>query len=48
MVGRGEVTDAAWEQIAALLPPNGRRGGQWQDHRSVINGILWKLRTGAQ
>lgn len=47
MVGRGELTDAAWEQIAPLLPGNGRRGGQWQEHRRVINGILWKLRTGA-
>ena len=47
MVGRGEVMDAAWEQSAALLPPNGRRGGQWQEHRRGVNGILWKLRTGA-
>ncbi|GAC1645178.1 MAG: hypothetical protein NVS4B2_34730 [Chloroflexota bacterium] len=47
MVGRGEITDAAWERIAPLLPPNGKRGGQWKDHRTVINGILWKLRTGA-
>ena len=30
-----------------LLPENGRRGQQWKDHRMVINGILWKLRTGA-
>jgi transposase len=47
MVGRGEVTDKAWEQIAPLLPENGGRGGQWQDHRRVVNGILWKLRTAA-
>ena len=47
MVGRGELTDQAWEQIAPLLPPNGRRGQQWAEHRRVINGILWKLRTGA-
>lgn len=47
MVGRGEITDKAWEQIAQLLPENGRRGGQWRDHREVVNGILWKLRTGA-
>jgi len=46
MVGRGEITDKAWEQIAPLLPENGERGGQWRDHRTVINGILWKLRTG--
>jgi transposase len=47
MVGRGEITDRAWERIAPLLPKNGRRGGQWRDHRNVVNGILWKLRTGA-
>lgn len=47
MVGRGELTDEAWEQIGPLLPKNGRRGAQWKDHRKVINGILWKLRTGA-
>jgi len=47
MVGRGEITDAAWERIAPPLPPNGKRGGQWKDHRTVLNGILWKLRTGA-
>jgi transposase len=47
MVGRGEITDKAWERIASLLPENGQRGGQWQDHRRIVNGILWKLRTGA-
>ena len=47
MVGRGELTDRAWAQLAPLLPRNQRRGGRWRDHRSVINGILWKLRTGA-
>jgi transposase len=34
--------------IAPLLPGRGgRRGGQWRDHRTVINGILWRSRTGA-
>lgn len=47
MVGRGELTDAAWARIAPLLPANGRRGKQWRDHRTVVNAILWKLRTGA-
>lgn len=46
-VGRGEVTDAAWAVIEPLLPPRGGRGKPWADHRRVINGILWKLRTGA-
>jgi transposase len=47
VVGRGELTDQAWAQLAPLLPRNQRRGGRWGDHRRVINGILWKLRTGA-
>jgi transposase len=47
MVGRGEITDRAWATIEPLLPRSGRRGGQWRDHRTVINGILWKVRTGA-
>jgi transposase len=47
MVGRGELTETAWAAIAPLLPAQGRRGGQWRDHRQVFNGIWWKLRTGA-
>lgn len=47
MVGRGELTDSAWERIAPLLPEDGRPGGRWRSHRVVVNGILWKLRTGA-
>ena len=47
MVGRGELTETAWETLKPLLPTNGKRGQQWRDHRQVINGIVWKLRTGA-
>ncbi len=47
MPGRGELTDEAWRGIEPLLPGNGRRGKQWCDHRRVIDGILWRLRTGA-
>jgi transposase len=47
VVGRGELTDKAWAVIEPLLPEPGRRSGRWRDHRQVINGILWKLRTGA-
>jgi transposase len=46
MVERGELTEKAWGAIAPLLPTNGR-GRRWRDHRQVINGILWKLRTGS-
>lgn len=44
---RGEQTDAAWQQISPPLPKNGRKGKQWSDHRRVVGGILWRLRTGA-
>ncbi len=47
VVKRSELTEGAWERIAPLLPANGRRGKQWKDHRTVVNGILWRLRTGA-
>jgi len=47
VVGRGELTDQAWAVIEPLLPANRRSGGQWADHRRTINGILWRLRTGA-
>ena len=46
MVRRHELTDEAWAQMAPLLPPNPRRGQAWRDHRTVLNGILWKLSTG--
>jgi transposase len=47
MVRRGEITDRAWQEIEPLLPQYGQSGGQWRDHRTVVNGILWKLRTGS-
>ena len=46
MPRRHELTDAAWDRIAPLLPADARRGEKWRDHRTVINGILWKLTTG--
>jgi len=33
--------------MAPLLPEVGRRNGRWRDHRRVLNGICWKLATGA-
>ncbi len=48
MVGHGELTDAAWERIVPLLPGVDGRGRPWREHRQVINGVLWRLRTGAR
>jgi len=46
MVRRHELTDAQWQKIEPLLPGNGKPGGQWADHRKVINGVLFRARTG--
>ncbi|WP_432807305.1 hypothetical protein [Microvirga terrae] len=30
------------------MPSSGPRGGgRWRDHRQVVNGLMWKLCTGA-
>ena len=45
---RHELTDRQWEQLAPLLPPERPATGRpSRDHRTILNGILWKVRTGA-
>ena len=44
---RYELSDEQWDRIRHHFPPNGGRGGQWRDHRSTVNGILWVLCSGA-
>jgi len=44
---RYELTDEQWQRIADYFPANGKRGGQWLDHRRAVNGILWILCSGA-
>ena len=47
-IRRLELTDAEWERLAPLLPPERPQVGRPNKaHRGIINGILWKLRTGA-
>ena len=43
---RHVLTDEGWSIIAPLLP-NKVRGVARVDDRRVINGILWRFRTGA-
>jgi transposase len=46
---RHELTDEQWEKLEPLLPPQKPRTGRPnKDHRTIINGILWILKTGAQ
>lgn len=45
---RHELTDEQWDQLALVLPPQRPRTGRpAKDHRTVLNGIVWILRTGA-
>jgi transposase len=47
---RHELSDAQYAQLEPLLPEprhHGRAGRPWLSHRTVVNGILWILRTGA-
>jgi transposase len=45
---RHELTDDQWERLAPLLPPQRPATGRPNtDHRTILNGILWILRTGA-
>jgi transposase len=45
---RHELSDQQWELLAPFFPPRPRkRGGQWKDDRTVLNGIFWRLNTGA-
>src|SRR5215212_10565643 len=45
---RGELTDQEWERLEPHLPPEQpERGRPNAEHRRIINGILWRERTGA-
>ncbi len=41
------LTDEQWARLRPFLPKNGHRGGQWRDHRTVVEAILWVLTGGA-
>jgi transposase len=48
MTNRGDVSDTQWVRLQPLLPPQKPPVGKpGHDHRRILNGILWKLRTGA-
>jgi transposase len=45
---RKELTNTQWERLQPLLPPQKPQTGRPAlDHRRILNGILWMLRTGA-
>lgn len=46
-MGRGHLMDTEWERLRPFLPVSNGRCGRWRDHRQVIDGILYRIRTGA-
>ncbi|RST14711.1 transposase [Streptomyces sp. WAC04770] len=45
VIRRHELSDAEWEFVRPLLPES-LRGRKRLDDRRVLNGIVWKFRTG--
>ncbi|MFD1657446.1 IS5 family transposase [Streptomyces caeni] len=45
VIHRHELSDAEWEFVRPLLPVS-LRGRKRQGDRKVLNGIVWKFRTG--
>jgi len=44
-----DLTDAEWELIGPLLPPErGRPGRPAHDNRPFLDGILWRAREGSR
>jgi transposase len=43
------LTDEQWQTIEPLLPTSqGHRGGQYKEHRPMVEGILWVLADGGR
>ncbi|SCW26907.1 Putative transposase of IS4/5 family, partial [Paenibacillus tianmuensis] len=48
MLRRHEIKDQDWERIQGLLPPeNTGEGRPSKPNRVMLNGMLWKVKTGA-
>jgi transposase len=47
-MSRGDLTEAEWRLLKELLPSErGRKNRPASDNRPIVNGILWRIRTGA-
>ena len=48
MLRDGVISDDLWEVLEAVMPQDaGRRGRPWNDHRTTLEGIIWRFRTGS-
>ena len=46
-MARGDLSQAQWRVLEEVLPPVKPTGRRPRDRRQVINGIRWRVRTGA-
>ena len=47
-MSRGDLSEAEWQLLRDLLPAErGRKSRPAGDNRPIVNGILWRIRTGA-
>ena len=47
-MSRGDLSEAEWRLLKDLLPAErGRKSRPAHDNRPIVNGILWRIRTGA-
>lgn len=48
MPNRREIMDSDWERIKDILPPeNTGEGRPSKPNRQILNGVLWRAKTGA-
>lgn len=44
---RFELTDEQYALLEPYLPQSEGPGRPWEEHRRILNGLFWKLSTGA-
>lgn len=48
MLREGVISDELWDVLEPVMPQDaGRRGRPWNDHRTTLEGIIWRFRTGS-
>jgi transposase len=47
VIRRYELTDAEWDSLSRYLPSAVTGGRPREDDRRVLNGVVWKIRSGA-
>lgn len=48
MLRDGVIGDELWELLESVMPQDaGRPGRPWNDHRTTLEGIIWRFRTGS-